>query len=210
MAPRKGFSRSSAAGFILIVAFVLGTFQGLFIVFEPELPANQPAIYGAEFPINGTVRDENGTPVADVNVTFLDTTVLTDGNGSYTLPGLPSGVVDLVFHAQGHGNLTVRIFLYRAQSVDVQLLGPGSADARIDHESYEIVNIAFQVCGFVLIGCGLLCLLGGIAAYRRRSWGLALAGAVAALFVSPPLSLAVGGLAIFIVSRAKNEFQQLP
>ena len=210
VAPRKGFARASAAGFILIVAFALGTFQGLFIVADPELPANQPAIYGAEFPVNGTVRDETGAPAAGINVTFADRNVLTDENGSYLFTAVPSGVVDVVFRGEGRGNLTVRVFLYRATSVDADLRAPGSPDERVNHESSEVMNLAFQICGFVLIGSGLLCLLGGIAAYRRRRWGLALAGAVAALFVSPPVSLAVGGLAIFLVSRAKNEFQRLP
>lgn len=195
---------------MLIVAFTLGTFQGIFIILEPELPAGQQAIYGATFPVNGTVTDETGAPASGINVTYANTHVLTDANGSYVLPDVPSGVLDLTFLADGRGNLTVRVFLYRTQAIDAQLLPVGSADQRVDHETYELVNLAFQICGFVLLGAALLSLLGGIAAYRRRSWGLALAGAVASLFVSPPLSLAVGALAIYLVSRAKTEFIRLP
>lgn len=56
--------------------------------------------------------------------------------------------------------------------------------------------------GAGLIAIGFIALIGGIFALRRRAWGLALAGAILALFPIIPL----GVLAIIFVSMGKREF----
>jgi hypothetical protein len=53
-----------------------------------------------------------------------------------------------------------------------------------------------------MIATGVIALIGGIFALRRKSWGFALAGAILALFPIVPL----GVLAIIFVSMAKKEF----
>lgn len=54
--------------------------------------------------------------------------------------------------------------------------------------------------GFIAIG--VVALVGGVYALRRRIWGLALAGAICAAFPAMPL----GVLAIIFISIAKREF----
>lgn len=49
---------------------------------------------------------------------------------------------------------------------------------------------------------GVIALLGGINAVKRRRWGLALAGAILAIPVIPPLGI----LAVIFVSIGKREF----
>mgnify|MGYP001037271239 CR=1 FL=1 len=49
---------------------------------------------------------------------------------------------------------------------------------------------------------GVIALVGGINAVKRRRWGLALAGAILAIPVMPPL----GVLAVIFVSIGKREF----
>jgi hypothetical protein len=53
-----------------------------------------------------------------------------------------------------------------------------------------------------MIAIGVIALIGGIFALRRKAWGFALAGAILALFPIIPL----GVLAIIFVSLAKKEF----
>lgn len=53
-----------------------------------------------------------------------------------------------------------------------------------------------------MIATGVIALIGGIFALRRKAWGFALAGAILALFPIIPL----GVLSIIFVSMAKREF----
>ena len=53
-----------------------------------------------------------------------------------------------------------------------------------------------------LLALGILALVGGIFALRRKSWGFSLAGAIFAMFPIIPL----GVLAIIFISLAKKEF----
>ena len=52
---------------------------------------------------------------------------------------------------------------------------------------------------------GIVAIVGGIYALRRRVWGLALAGAICALIAPPPGILGI--LAIIFVSLGKREFE---
>jgi hypothetical protein len=57
--------------------------------------------------------------------------------------------------------------------------------------------------GAPLIILGIIPIIGGIFSLKRRLWGLALAGAICALF---PLTLIFGILAIIFLVMGKNEF----
>jgi uncharacterized membrane protein YidH (DUF202 family) len=58
--------------------------------------------------------------------------------------------------------------------------------------------------GVVVIVLGIVAIVGGVFAISRQMWGLALAGAICALF--PPLLCLLGILAIVFVVQAKKEF----
>jgi hypothetical protein len=65
--------------------------------------------------------------------------------------------------------------------------------------------------GLVGIVLGLIAIIGGIFALRRRAWGLALAGAICAVFPFHPYGSliwtpVIGVLAIVFVALSKNEF----
>ena len=57
-----------------------------------------------------------------------------------------------------------------------------------------------------LIALGVVALIGGIHALRRRRWGLALAGAICAALPGMPLGLP-GIAAIVFISLTKEEFE---
>ncbi len=61
-----------------------------------------------------------------------------------------------------------------------------------------------SAAGAGLIVLGIIAIVGGIFALQRRVWGLALAGAICALF-SPPGSV-LGILSIIFVAMGKKEF----
>lgn len=54
-----------------------------------------------------------------------------------------------------------------------------------------------------MFAAGILAIVGGIYALRRKIWGLALAGSIGALFGSSPLGVA----AIIFTALSKNEFE---
>jgi len=59
--------------------------------------------------------------------------------------------------------------------------------------------------GAPLIVLGLVAIAGGVFALRRRIWGLALAGAICALF--PPPVIVLGILSIIFVAMGRKEFE---
>ena len=62
----------------------------------------------------------------------------------------------------------------------------------------------FGAIGAPLIVIGIVAIVGGIFALRRNIWGLALAGAICALF--PPPVIVLGILAIIFLALSKREF----
>jgi hypothetical protein len=60
----------------------------------------------------------------------------------------------------------------------------------------------FGAIGAPLIGIGIVALIGGIYALRRRVWGFALTGAILAIICGGPLGI----LATIFVAMGKNEF----
>jgi len=74
---------------------------------------------------------------------------------------------------------------------------------------YGVVSLAelgefFAVFSGVAIALGVIALVGGICALKRRCWGMALAGAICALFPVFPLGI----LAIIFVSKGRQEFSK--
>ncbi|MBN2463117.1 MAG: hypothetical protein JXB43_05900 [Dehalococcoidia bacterium] len=63
-------------------------------------------------------------------------------------------------------------------------------------------SVVITLAIFSLI-VSILAIVGGIYALRRKNWGMALAGAIAAFFCSAPLGIA----AIVFTALSKNEFE---
>ena len=69
-----------------------------------------------------------------------------------------------------------------------------------------VFHIGGEAIGVLLLALGIVAIIGGIFAIRRHVWGMALAGAICALF---PLHMAILGiLAIIFVALSKGEFDQ--
>ena len=70
-------------------------------------------------------------------------------------------------------------------------------------EIYTALNI-LQAIGIPLIVFGIIAIVGGIFAIKRRIWGLALAGSILAIACEPVLGI----LAVIFVAQSKKEFAQ--
>lgn len=88
--------------------------------------------------INGTVTDENGSPVAGATVTLTSTslgitrTATTSSSGAYRFIGLTAGAYDIVVEANGKPS-------YTAQAVPVQSSQAASLDVTLASGGDEIV-----------------------------------------------------------------------
>ena len=69
-----------------------------------------------------------------------------------------------------------------------------------------VFHIGGEAIGVLLLVIGVVAIIGGVFAIRRKVWGLALAGAICALF--PPHVAVLGILAIIFVALSKGEFDQ--
>jgi len=65
-----------------------------------------------------------------------------------------------------------------------------------------VIPVWLIIVGGLLVVLGIIAIVGGVSAIRRRSFGLSLAGAICALI---PLNL-LGLLAVIFVSLGKREF----
>ena len=80
---------------------------------------------------------------------------------------------------------------------------PGTIDIpSIITRVISISSTALIVIGAVSLALGIVALVGGIQAIRRRAWGMALAGSILALASSPVLGI----LSIIFVSLGRREF----
>jgi len=68
--------------------------------------------------------------------------------------------------------------------------------------SWAVVPIWLIIMGGLLLVLGIIAIVGGVSALRRKSFGLSLAGAICAL-----LSVPLGILAVIFVSLGKREFE---
>ena len=65
----------------------------------------------------------------------------------------------------------------------------------------HFIPTGFSIAGMSLLVLGIIAIVGGISAIKRKSFGLSLAGAICAL-----LSVPLGILAVIFVSLGKREF----
>jgi hypothetical protein len=66
-----------------------------------------------------------------------------------------------------------------------------------------VVPCVFIIVGGIVLVLGIIAIIGGVSALRRRSFGLSLAGAICALIPLNPWGL----LAIIFVSVSRREFE---
>jgi hypothetical protein len=67
----------------------------------------------------------------------------------------------------------------------------------------RFMSIFMIFWGVFILAAGIIAIVGGIHALRKKRWGLALAGSIAAFFGSSPLGVA----AIIFTAMGKNQFE---
>jgi len=132
--------------------------------------------------------------------------LLTAGGASSIVGGIPqiiSGVVLIVdsLLSYQHGMLIIyRFFLpFFPGRWQYYILWYGPSTAW----SAQYIPVHWPLLGGLLCALGIVAVVGGISAIRRKSFGLSLAGAICAL-----LSVFSGILAVIFVALGKREFRK--
>jgi len=123
-----------------------------------------------------------------------------DRGGLLTAGGVLS-IVAGVFELIAGGIMVALVSLGIPFSVWLFSLFPDVPGGWFEH-SIGVVSIWLIVMGGLFLVLGILAIVGGVSAIRRKSFGLSLAGAICAL----PSNI-LGILAVIFVSLSKKEFE---
>jgi hypothetical protein len=107
-----------------------------------------------------------------------------------------AGILSIISGALGVLGMAWMLIVIRVMRVILE------QDPTVPHEFFRIMTIVYLGIGIVLTLIGILGIIGGVFAIKRKYWGLALAGAIASVFTFFPCGIA----AIIIISMAKPEF----
>lgn len=207
----QGRSRSLFAGFLLLALFAVGVLQAGLIIADPDAAVQPGSAFAVgSFEVAGAVLDANGTGVPNATVVLFEgarekdpRNTTTDATGAFTFSDVEIGVYDLNATLDNRTSV-VRIMIRQDETVNITL--PAEGEVRTEHGSLAFIRVWLQVCGGLVLGLCLVTLLGTIACYRRRAWGLAIAGAVTGSLLWLPLSLLLGLIAVVLLVKGRPEF----
>jgi hypothetical protein len=119
---------------------------------------------------------------------------MADNSGSNAWMPTAGGVLSIIV---GAGDLIGSLALFLLAVI-------GAAGVSWIHPALGSIQLVlFGFLGFWLVVTGVLAIVGGVMAVRRRNWGLALTGSIAALLGGGHL---LGILAIVFTAIARKEF----
>ena len=122
-------------------------------------------------------------------------------SGLLTAGGVLS-IVEGAFKVIGGGVMVALVSLGLPLRLWLSSFLPDIAGRWLEH-GWAVVPIWLTIIGGLLLVLGIIAIVGGASAIRRKSFGLSLAGAICALI---PLNL-LGLLAVIFVSLRKREFE---
>jgi len=123
--------------------------------------------------MSGRIQTGDGEPIADVSVEVQGTEISTVTNpaGEYTLNNVPVGAKTLFIGRLGYSAVSAELFLIDNQTGDFNM---SKLKSRVYDNSD--VGVYFQ-CAITYIVIALMLLAGGIAAFKRKSYGVAMIAA---------------------------------
>ena len=104
-----------------------------------------------------------------------------------------SGVFGLIEFLGMIGMTIFLSYIFTSPTFNVR---PGS------HESLRMVQLVYGIMAFVLLVLGVVAIVGGIYAMKKRLWGMALAGAICGILTFLPLGI----IATVFIAQAQKEF----
>jgi hypothetical protein len=125
-----------------------------------------------------------------------------NSRGGLLTAGGALSIVAGAFEVIGGGIMVALVSLGLPLRLWLSSFLPGITGGWCGFECWAVVPIWLTIIGGLLLVLGIIAIVGGISAIRRKSFGLSLAGAICAFI---PLNL-FGLLAVIFVSLARREF----
>lgn len=135
-----------------------------------------------------------GTKVGEKGRTRGSTAALTTGG----ILSIISGVLGALF---GGLNVIAGVVLLGGEEVDI-----GDGNVLTSDDSWM-----YLVMGAIMVVCGVLAIVGGVYALKKKRFGLALAGAICSIFATATLcglGIVLGITAVVLVAISKSKFKK--
>lgn len=202
--PRPARSRSLKP--IIAAALVLIASVGGLVVSVVYIAAPHSVwLLGSSGEISGVVRNSTGEAIQGARVGVMGLETFTNETGRFSLSGAPTGRQVIVVEAQGYRQLRF-ITLLGETPVSLSLVLKEGSGTEVVDEHPQQVN-SFYTCGAITMVFSALALLGGLLALRRRSYTMALAGAMAGLAIPPfPVMAFLCMVAVVLLLFSRGEF----
>lgn len=178
------------AGTLLIVAFVLGASWGGSFVFADSLlkdSMRQTTITGITGSINGTVTDQNNTPLLGVNITVetMNMSTTTNENGSYSLTKIPLGIHRLNLTKEGYRTQIYEILIspFQTTTYNMKMTSVGNqseypAENHTIDQLWSKIRTSLFFCSAVFIVFAIFALVGAVYAIKRKQYPVAIIGSI--------------------------------
>jgi hypothetical protein len=218
-------SKPTIAGVLLLVQAIMTIMVVVFIVgagFFISDPGGGFMFFRGEDTgdITGTVTFLNRTPVEDATVTVVGTQLATttDENGDYLIYNVPVGNQKIKVEKEGYNTIILKTYV-EPENMDMDMETDNQDEPKnhdefvltegnevIEKGSYpplDFIKNLLIVCGVVLVILSIVVLIGAYASFKRESFKLAIAGAIAGTIMMGLFAF----IALFILLLAKDEFR---
>lgn len=198
------------AGVLLIVIFLLGAAMAGALLFSMDTMTDT----GMTGSYSGTVVDEGGDGMMDVNVSVAGTnlTATTDASGEFTLTNVSGGKQTLVFSKPGYKTLRAEVFVLPfdiavpAQDFSME---PGQETESTSQRGMivTVLDLAPVLAGGI-VALSVVALVGGILAILRKHFVVAVIGAVCGTIAGffSIIGIPLGIIALVLLLISKEEF----
>lgn len=206
--PAKRSGRLTFAGFILAVFCLLSVITAVSILQNQEETARQTVDFSdARHAFTGYATALGGgnvtvTPDGDVNATVRAGT-----GGGFTVSGLKTGYHSLLFEASNHTSVRMHVVVLSDTATRLELQ-PGSGIQEVEHPTYRQQESIVRFGGGLTLAIAVLLAWASWTCFRRGTYGIALAGAIASILPAIPgfVMLPLAVIAIVLVVRGRKEF----
>jgi len=212
---KKSSSRPTIAGILLILAALFGVVTAVAFIYISSV-YDEGGILEPDAVIEGeVVYAANDTAVANVLVKIEDSEEqnYTDSEGRFRFDELATGKYTIFVNKTGYKSVYKDVYITEPDEklkITIELEeGEGEIrDEETDISSLWTKNL-FLTCGVLILVFSLFAFIGGIFAFKRNNYWLALLGSVFGMFaLGAGIGFVFSLIALFMLLLSRNEFDQ--
>ena len=227
-------SKPGIAGALLVITAVLGLLSAGLMFGGAWFMGNMGG--GFEFfgvddkaDVWGTVEYVNGTPADNVTISIVGEplTTQTSENGKYMIYNVPTGNQEINVEKAGYNTIIYKAFINPPNSnqdknkddkdndkdndkneFDFTITTGDRIIERGSYPPFEMIRNILYVCAIVIIIFSIIALIGGVFAFKRKNFKIALLGSILGLFTVIGTLFALISIFILVISRKEFDEQE--